>query len=178
MSFEKIPALLEQLVSLVTETNKLLTEQKALLNTPLRQTHVIDASLSTLPTPTISAQTEGRPLTAAEAPAALHGIANVGNAHSPVENQPTQDAPAPAPAPTQSAPEVAPAATVETASAPPSEQVAYTEMDAKNAMLDVANKRGRDAAVGCLTKFNIEKFPKLDPSKYGEFVAYCKSLVQ
>lgn len=99
MSFEKIPALLEQLVSLVTETNKLLTEQKALLDTPLRQTHVIDASLSTLPTPTISAQTEGRPLTAAEAPAALHGIANVGNAHSPVENQPTQDAPAPAPAP-------------------------------------------------------------------------------
>ena len=128
MSFEKIPALLEQLVSLVTETNKLLTEQKALLNTPLRQTYVIDASLSTLPT--------------------------------------------------QSAPEVAPAATVETASASPSEQVAYTEMDAKNAMLDVANKRGRDAAVGCLTKFNIKKFPELDPSKYGEFVAYCKSLVQ
>lgn len=174
MSFEKIPALLEQLVSLVTETNRLLTEQKALLNTPLRQTHVIDASLSTLPTPTISAQTEGRPLTAAEAPAALHGIANVGNAHSPVENQPTQDAPAP----TQSAPEVAPAATVETASASHSEQVAYTEMDAKNAMLDVANKRGRDAAVGCLTHFNIKKFPELDSSKYGEFVAYCKSLVQ
>ena len=176
MSFEKIPALLEQLVSLVTETNKLLTEQKALLNTPLRQTHVIDASLSTLPTPTISAQTEGRPLTAAEAPAALHGIANVGNAHSPVENQPTQDAPAPAP--TQSAPEVAPAATVETASASHSEPVTYTEMDAKNAMLDVANKRGRDAAVGCLTHFNIKKFPELDPSKYGEFVVYCKSLVQ
>ena len=127
MSFEKIPALLEQLVSLVTETNKLLTEQKV-----------------------IKESTKG------------------------VETQPTQDAPAP----TQSAPEVAPAATVETASASPSEQVAYTEMDAKNAMLDVANKRGRDTAVGCLTKFNIKKFPELDPSKYGEFVAYCKSLVQ
>lgn len=169
MSFEKIPALLEQLVSLVTETNKLLTEQKAIKES----TKGVEAQAA-LPTPTISAQTEGRPLTAAEAPAALHGIANVGNAHSPVENQPTQDAPAP----TQSAPEVAPAATVETASASTSEQVAYTEMDAKNAMLDVANKRGRDAAVGCLTKFNIKKFPELDPSKYGEFVAYCKSLVQ
>lgn len=171
MSFEKIPALLEQLVSLVTETNKLLTEQKAIKES----TKGVEAQAqAALPTPTISAKTEGRPLTAAEAPAALHGIANVGNAHSPVENQPTQDAPAP----TQSAPEVAPAATVETASASPSEQVAYTEMDAKHAMLDVANKRGRDAAVGCLTKFNIKKFPELDPSKYGEFVAYCKSLVQ
>ena len=169
MSFEKIPALLEQLVSLVTETNKLLTEQKAFVAST-KGVETQDA----LPTPTISAQTEGRPLTAAEAPAALHGIANVGNAPTPVENQPTQDAPAP----TQSAPEVAPAATVETASASPSEQVAYTEMDAKNAMLDVANKRGRDAAVGCLTKFNIKKFPELDPSKYGEFAAYCKSLVQ
>ena len=169
MSFEKIPALLEQLVSLVTETNKLLTEQKVIKES----TKGVETQAA-LPTPTISAQTEGRPLTAAEAPAALHGIANVGNAHSPVENQPTQDAPAP----TQSAPEVAPAATVETASASPSEQVAYTEMDAKNAMLDVANKRGRDTAVGCLTKFNIKKFPELDPSKYGEFVAYCKSLVQ
>lgn len=172
MSFEKIPALLEQLVSLVTETNKLLTEQKALV----ASTKGVETQAA-LPTPTISAQTEGRPLTAAEAPAALHGIANVGNAPTPVENQPTQDAPAP----TQSAPEVATAATaatVETASASPSEQVAYTEMDAKNAMLDVANKRGRDTAVGCLTKFNIKKFPELDPSKYGEFVAYCKSLVQ
>ena len=173
MSFEKIPALLEQLVSLVTETNKLLTEQKVIKES----TKGVETQAA-LPTPTISAQTEGRPLTAAEAPAALHGIANVGNAHSPVENQPTQDAPAP----TQSAPEVAPAATVETASASPSEQVAYAEIDAetdaKLAMLDVANKRGRDAAVGCLTKFNIKKFPELDPSKYGEFVAYCKSLVQ
>lgn len=169
MSFEKIPALLEQLVSLVTETNKLVTEQKVLVAST-KGVETQDA----LPTPTISAQTEGRPLTAAEAPAALHGIANVGNTPSPVENQHTQDAPAP----TQSAPEVAPAATVETASASPSEQVAYTEMDAKNAMLDVVNKRGRDAAVGCLTKFNIKKFPELDPSKYGEFVAYCKSLVQ
>ena len=155
MSFEKIPALLEQLVSLVTETNKLLTEQKAIVES----TKGVETKAA-LPTPTISAKTEGRPLTAAEAPAALHGIANVGNAPTPVENQPTQDAPAP----TQSATEVAPAATVETASASPSEQVAYTEMDAKNAMLDVANKRGRDAAVGCLTKFNIKKFPELDPS--------------
>ena len=169
MSFEKIPALLEQLVSLVTETNKLLTEQKAIKES----TKGVEAQAA-LSTPTISAKTEGRPLTAAEAPAALHGIANVRNASYLVENQPTQDAPAP----TQSAPEVAPAATVETASASPSEQVAYTEMDAKNAMLDVANKRGRDAAVGCLTHFNIKKFPDLDPSKYGEFVAYCKSLVQ
>ena len=169
MSFEKIPALLEQLVSLVTETNKLLTEQKA-----IKESTKGGEAQAALPTPTISAETEGRPLTAAEAPAALHGIANVGNAPSPVENQPTQDAPAPTP----SAQEAAPAATVETVSASPSEPVTYTEMDAKNAMFDVANKRGRDAAVGCLTHFNIKKFPELDPSKYGEFVAYCKSLVQ
>lgn len=168
MSFEKIPGLLELLLSAQQETNRLLEQNNKLLVENRGPT--LAEAKSALPTPTISAQTEGRPLTAAEAPAALHGIANVGNAPT------AEEAPTPVePAPTPSAQEAAPVATVEPATASPSE---VTVEDAKNAMLDVANKCGREAAVEALATFSCQKFTQLLPAMYPKFVAHCKSLVQ
>ena len=181
MSFEKIPSLLAELLAEVKRGNELMQKHYDRPTVAITETVSIgDKSVQTtayaptvaeakaaLPTPTISAESAGRPLTAAEAPAALNGVANVGNAPAPV----TPAEPAPTPAVT----EAVQAAPVEAVSASRSEA---TVDDAKQTLLDVSNKVGREAAVKLLGQFNAAKFPQLKAEDYAAFVAAGAAMLE
>jgi len=93
-----------------------------------------------------------------------------------MQGQEPKAPPAKQPAPPKAAPKarVSPEAMAKVATAPTDE---FTEADVKAAVLELIQKRGRDAAVKMLASLGATKATEVEPADRAKFIADAKTLL-